>query len=401
MPFSDNLVPCSCRADLSRHSHATAEVPRRRTTLHVSRFTFHALRSTLHPLITLITLASPAAPNKKLIEFGWDEPDTKFMRQHATELEQSPFDGCVFHVEAKKAGGGKGSFTWESWGTRTFTKEELQSALDDLKSTKFRRFKDNFLRFNTTPAKLSWFDDHSAILENARLASWLVHEAKCKGILFDIEQYEGTLFDYRKQMDAKEKGWEVYAAQVRRRGREVMEALQKGSPSPVIFLTFGYSLPWNESHAGKGSLADCHYGMLAPFLDGMIEAAKGRTLLIDGHELSYGYKDTNRFITAYRAMKDDLLPIVSNPARYHEVFSYGFGLWLDKDWRKQGWSETDFTTNYFSPEAFEASTRQALAVADEYVWIYSETPRWWSKEGKPVKLPEAYAEAVRKARQSR
>ena len=36
--------------------------------------------------------------------------------------------------------------------------------------------------------------------------------------------------------------------------------------------------------------------------------------------------------------------------------------------------------------------------ADEYVWIYTETPRWWSKEGGPVKLPKAYEEAVRKAR---
>jgi hypothetical protein len=42
--------------------------------------------------------------------------------------------------------------------------------------------------------------------------------------------------------------------------------------------------------------------------------------------------------------------------------------------------------------------RQALALADEYVWIYSETPRWWSKEGKPIKLPEAYEAALRRAR---
>jgi hypothetical protein len=32
------------------------------------------------------------------------------------------------------------------------------------------------------------------------------------------------------------------------------------------------------------------------------------------------------------------------------------------------------------------------------VWIYTEQPRWWSAEGKTVKLPEPYAEAVRRAR---
>jgi hypothetical protein len=224
-----------------------------------------------------------------------------------------------------------------------------------------------------------------------------VQEAKCKGILFDIEQYDGQLFDFRKQKDAKEKGWEAYAAKVRERGREVMNAFQKGHPDLTIFLTFGYSLPWMESGAGKGSLADCHYGLLAPFLDGMVEAAKGRTRLVDGHESSYGYRDTNRFAVAYRAMKEDLVPIVRDPVKYRQVFSFGFGLWLDNDWRKAGWDEKDFSKNYFSPEAFEASARQALAVADDYVWIYSETPRWWSKDGRPIKLPNAYDAALRRA----
>jgi len=179
-----------------------------------------------------------------------------------------------------------------------------------------------------------------------------------------------------------------------------MEALQKGCPDLPVFLTFGYSLPWLESAVGKGSLADCHYGLLAPFLDGMVQAAKGRTRLIDGNESAYGYKDLQQFERSYRSMKEDLLPIVNDPAKYHQVFSLGFGLWLDRDWRKFGWNEQDFSTNYFSPEAFQASLRQALALADEYVWIYTETPRWWSKDGKPVKLPQAYEAAVRRAREA-
>jgi hypothetical protein len=41
-----------------------------------------------------------------------------------------------------------------------------------------------------------------------------------------------------------------------------------------------------------------------------------------------------------------------------------------------------------------------LLVADDYVWIHTETPRWWSADGGPVKLPLPYAEAVRRARAS-
>jgi hypothetical protein len=46
-------------------------------------------------------------------------------------------------------------------------------------------------------------------------------------------------------------------------------------------------------------------------------------------------------------------------------FPSAFGLWLDRNWRKFGWNEQDFSTNYFSPEAFQASVSQALALADE------------------------------------
>jgi hypothetical protein len=42
--------------------------------------------------------------------------------------------------------------------------------------------------------------------------------------------------------------------------------------------------------------------------------------------------------------------------------------------------------------------RQAPETADEYVWIDTETPRWWSKEGTAVELPEACDTALRRAR---
>ena len=80
------------------------------------------------------------------------------------------------------------------------------------------------------------------------------------------------------------------------------------------------------------------------------------------------------------------------------MFSFGFGIWLDEDWRKFGWDTNDLSKNFYSPVAFEASVRTALETADEYVWIYTETPRWWSAEGTPVKLPAAYDAAVRRVR---
>jgi hypothetical protein len=336
---------------------------------------------------------------KKLIEFGWDEPDTAFMRKHIADMQKTPFDGCVFHAHYAKSNGGRGDFMWECWSKRAFTEAELKPALEDLRATEFGRFSENFLRFNTTPADVDWFDDFSAIINNAKLAAKVAHDGKCRGVLFDIEQYNKPLFNYRKQRDAATKSWDEYAKQVRQRGREVMAAFQEGYPDGVtVFLTFGYSLPLAECGGDKDRLADVSYGLLSPLLDGMVDAAEAKSRIVDGHESSYGYKDVARFAPAYAAMKSGALKIMDADAeKYAKHFSFGFGVWLDHDWRKLGWNTEDPARNFYTPQAFEQTVRKAMETADDYVWIYAETPRWWSAEGGPQKLADVYDAALRRA----
>ena len=87
-----------------------------------------------------------------------------------------------------------------------------------------------------------------------------------------------------------------------------------------------------------------------------------------------------------------------DPEKYRQVFSLALGVWLDNDWRQRGWDAETVSKNYFTPETFAASVGEALRISDDYVWIYSETPRWWSPEGKAVKLPADYEAALRTAR---
>ena len=63
----------------------------------------------------------PESPSKKLIEFGWDEPDTGMLKTHRDQFERSPFDGCVFHVMTRDGQGPAKNFTWLCWGRRRFT----------------------------------------------------------------------------------------------------------------------------------------------------------------------------------------------------------------------------------------------------------------------------------------
>lgn len=336
---------------------------------------------------------------KKLIEFGWDEPDTRFLRQHIQGIETTPFDGCVFHANYEHPDGG-GNFTWEGWGDRAFTDVELASALQDLQATPFSSFTHSFLRFNVTPGNVDWFDDFSAILTNAALAARIAKRANVAGILFDIEQYNTALFDYAVLGKAKPKSWQAYAKQVRKRGREVMDAFQSAYSDITVFLTFGYCLPWAQINRSGKQLSEMSYGLLAPFLDGLVDAANGTSILVDGHEASYGYRDVEQFPAAYQRMAQDLLPIVANPEKYQRVFRLGFGVWMDNGWRDHGWNTEDFSSNYYSPDAFRQSLEAALEATDEYVWIYTEQPRWWSRSGGNERLPQAYVDAVWDARRS-
>ncbi|HWB03305.1 MAG TPA: hypothetical protein VG796_09795 [Verrucomicrobiales bacterium] len=361
---------------------------------------------TLHAVLTSLLSLSPALAGnvRKLIEFGHDEPDTKFLREHAEEMARTPFDGCVFHVMAQKPGGGSEHFMWECWGTRAFEETAVAAAREDLRAVRGRGLKHNFLRINVVPGFIDWFDDYGAIVKNVRLAASLAREGGCDGILFDTEQYAGQqggaaahdIFGYANQKDAKTKSWEEYAGRARKRGTEVMAAMQEGFPELTVLLTFGHSLPKYQMAKGNKPLSAVSYGLLAPFLDGMIDAATGGTRIVDGYELSYGFKERAQFEEARREMLNESLEIAGNPYKFRKTVSCGFGLWMDRNSHTIPWSPENFAPHWFQPHEFEASLRNARALTDEYVWIYTEKPRWWTAAGKPEALPAAYERAVRR-----
>ncbi|MGE3820705.1 MAG: hypothetical protein AB7I30_14925 [Isosphaeraceae bacterium] len=328
-------------------------------------------------------------PSRKLlIEFGWDEPDTRFLREHARVVEATPFDGCVFHAVARKEDGSVENFAWKFWGKTAYSEKEFADAFEDLRAARLERFRHNFLRVNTTPADLDWFDDFGPILNNARLAARLARAGGARGLLFDVESYEGALFDFRKRRDATARSWDDYAAQVRLRGRQVMTAFQEGYPGLTVLLTFGPSLVDRQARRAGVDPRETPDALLVPFVEGMASAREGSTRIIDGYELSYGYREPGQF--------DDALATIR---RLSPKLQAGFGLWLDYDWREKGWNVDDPSRNHFTPEGFQKALRAALERTDEIVWVYTETPRWWTSDGGPAeKLPARYVEAIREAR---
>lgn len=330
-------------------------------------------------------------PGKKLIEWGWDEPDTKFLRDNIWKMEQYPFDGVVFHVNSSKGG----NLTWQMWGSRKFEMDEFQHSLDNLAATKFQRLTDRFLRVNVTPGNVDWFDDEgwTVVLNNFAVAATLARSGRCRGFMFDVEQYNGGLFDYEKQKYRQDKSFDEYRNRVRQRGREWIREVNQSFPDITILLTFGYRIA--QPAEGKNR-SESRYGLLADFLDGMLEACSEQTKLVDAWEYSYPYKERKLFEDGYTTVKEKSLEWTAVPNKYDQHVEAAFGIWMDCRWRQVGWNLDDFSKNYFTPKEFETTVKAALDVSDEYVWIYTEQPRWWTNE----RLPPEYVSALRNARSS-
>ena len=386
-------------------------------------------------VIIVFCLCFPAVaePKKKLIHLGIDTPDINSLPTVINQMELAPFDGWVFSVRSKNpqlsllvGNPRKFDFSWGSWGKRAFTREEIQSTIDDLKKTKFTKFTDNFIRLCTTPGELDWFEPHDAILNNVSLAALIAKESGIKGVFFDPEHYESPLWEYPKQRDAKTKSYAEYAAQVRKRGAEVMNAFQKTYPDITILLAFGHSANYYYDYTDDKDksisfpkysndplkLRYFEYGLLSEFLNGMVDAAGPKVKLIDGWENAYFYLRAKEFAEGRRIVYEKVLPFVADTAKYKKAYSCGFGIWLDAWWlagmprdnypadgrsEYPGWSSKDFSRNYFQPDELEISLKNALKYSDEYVWLYAERVFYW---GSQKNIPDTYIEAISRARAS-
>ena len=340
-------------------------------------------------VVQLVT-AAPAAAEKKLIQFGWDEPNTRYLRANIERMERQPFDGVVFNARYFTAAGEDVIFADNGWSSTLISWESLAPALTDLQQTAFGHFTDNFLRVNVEPGTVDWFDDFSGPIANLTAAARLAFEGGTKGVFFDLEPYGFPIFQYSRQSARDAHSFDEYAAQVRKRGRQIMTALQAGYPKLTLFLTFGYG----QADPEEESLQRYRYGLLRYFLDGLLAGAEEGTVIIDGFEGSYSYRTAKEFADAYQWIYGRHRELSSVRSSYDGHVNAAFGLWMDYGSDAKPWQEVRTERNYFSPRRLQRALGAALRRSDHYVWLYSQQPSWWSNR----KLPEAYVRAVTRAK---
>ena len=347
-------------------------------------------------LFLICLVATPAfagnTKGKKLIEYGWDCPNTEYVRKNIAEMEKVPFDGVVIQV---MSGTGHPAAS-PSLGWQVFTKEKINpedcaQAIADLKATKFKKLTDNFIQVISMPGDIDWFDPGwDSVAHNTAMLARVAKQGGCKGIMFDPEEYgQYPIWSYHRmtaEMKVKHT-YEEYAAKVRDRGREFIRAINKEFPDITILALFGPSLTYLGQLKNPVSEVNC--SLLAAFYDGVCEAATSKTILVDGYEMSYGFRTEYKFAEGRQFMLDSY-KMFTNKEAFKKHVRVGFGVWADRNSLELGWHPDDFSKNYFTPAALRESLNYALGQSDGYVWVYSERFSWWGGTA-----PKEFVEALR------
>ncbi len=334
---------------------------------------------------------------KKLIEYGWDVPTPLQMREQLAAMEQRPFDGLIFRLA-----GGHNAFVTQALEPGKFAEDERV-----LRDLRFQRFASNFiLVWGSPPAGFDWFDDAQwrTIEANARLLVGVAQAGHPRGICFDPEPYDFSLWDYAKQPGAKAHSFAEYRAKVRQRGAQTMRAFEDRMPGAVILTFFHVSLFDRFANLSETARAERlereGWGLMPDFFVGMLEAATDRARFIDGNENAYYYTSREQYFRAYHAMRQRALNLVPPDLRekYERQVQAGQALYVDQNFALRQPNTEKYLSYRMTPEErarwFEHNTYWALYTTDEYVWCYSERMNWWKDQ-----VPPGLEAAIVNARQ--
>jgi hypothetical protein len=349
--------------------------------------------------------AQDACRRKKLIECGWDMPDSQHLAGILDQVEKQPFDGVVVQAIGRKDDGSAISLGW-GFLDQKWKREWFQSSVDQLKKCKFRRFTDNFVIFNANPGNVDWFDDGGwkNIVEHWRIAAWIARQSGFKGICFDPEPYAppSSQFSYSAQAGHDKHTFAEYCKKSRQRGREVMRAVTEEYPNITIlsfFLNSNSTVQDERSVQADLSrwLAPLGHGLLPAMLDGWLDVAPPTVTVVDGHEPSYPYNSRGAFLEAGNMIRNNCQNLVApeNRAKYRAQVQVGFGIYLDSYWNPKDnpWGWYIDGRGGTRVGRLRENVCDAMSIADEYVWVYGEQFRWWPTPNGAVK-PQSWAKAL-------
>ena len=347
-------------------------------------------------LMTCCVMAVPQ-PKKKLIHFGWNEPKKieDFQNRSLEELsENAPFDGIGLRMPLNLVRDGK-KITYflgrpPKSGLIRLEKDDFKEWIPALRRLQQTRLKHNFFDFSTVLFSPDWFDDNawSLTMNNITMLAWLAKQSQFVGLAMDIEPYS---FSGYPLMFHPELGhsFEETAAQVRRRAKQLFEAVAAEFPNLILHCCFWGSMCINEEsgrHPEGQNYGET--GLKVAFINGIYDGAPLTMRILDGVE-TQGYRASGE--AAYQRVLADFHRFAAgwiapeNMDKYRRITELSFPLYLDSYIpRETTGSWRLFATTDNPARLLFENMWFSLKYSDEYAWLWAEKGTFWPKinEGK-------------------
>ena len=324
-------------------------------------------------LVPSMILAQSKVNEKKLIEFGWDNPKVSSLKSNLAPREKTPFDGVFFSFDFD---------IYAAFDTTQYADSKFQ--YDDLSEINWGKFTDNFLLVRGaghTGAR--WLDDKSweNISQNIRKVSKALSISKAKGIGFDAEYYfkDSTLNPWRYRPSwYNNLSYEQVGDYVRKRGKQFMEALQSSKPDVKVFCFWLLGLVSVQNQTT--SIEKTGMALYPFFIEGMLEGKNNLSEIIDGNESSYTYQSFVPFITVGENIRKHQSKLISKSLqkKYNDI-SIAQAVYFDILYAKIPKFEKGFNKQT-KEQWLRDNLYYAFKTTDKYVWFYNERIDWWKNK---------------------
>jgi hypothetical protein len=277
------------------------------------------------------------------------------------------------------------------FATTAFAEQSLQRDFAVLRILPPKALASSYLVIHAaTDDAFDWSNEKhwAASLANIRMMAKLAKAGGFKGLVFDMEPYGKSPWNYPTQKAKDRLSFAAFQDLLQTRGAAMMDAAQKEYPGLDLWCLFGLSAHSylladpKSSTDPDGLLAADGYGLWSSFFGGMISHAAKSTRIIDGNEPSYYYTETAEFAKATATIRTDLQRFLKPELRagYAQKITVGQAVYVDGVMNQH--RSPRFIGYYFKSdrdrlELLARNTANALQSSESLVWVYSETNRWW------------------------
>ena len=349
-------------------------------------FRLSALTTLLFAALCLATQSAAADGRVKLVHYGWENPAISKLPDIIAKLAQSPFDGLAAKASAHN----------EIFQSAALPEADFADDFATLSKLPKGALGESYMVVNSaTDNVYDWTNNAhwQAALANMRVIVRLAKAGGFKGIVFDVEPYGKSPWDYSTQPGSavgKRPAFDDYAKLLNARGAAMMDMMEGEFPGLQIWCLFGLSannaaLERIQSGEARSEVfSQDSYGLWPAFLSGWIGAGDAATRVFDGNENAYYYTKRQDFEAARAYIQTDL-PELLEPAsreKYSRKIELAHAVYLDGIMASA--KSPRFIGYYLKSDQarlamLRAHVMNAMQTSQTLVWVYAELPKWWDE----------------------